>query len=84
MSRPEKLARAVERGTVVSRVGPRMWDVVAYVARNPGTAILPVAREVGPHGSTRYGYATVHRAIDAGLVSAVRGRRGRWILTVTP
>ncbi len=51
-----------------------------YVRENPGCAILPVARRVGPHGSTRYGYSTVHRAIRAGLIRAER-RSGRYVLT---
>lgn len=49
-----------------------MSRVASIVAANPGTAILPVAEAVGPNGSRRYGYATVHRAIDAGLVRHCR------------
>jgi hypothetical protein len=49
------------------------------VAAHPGCAILPVAEYVGPHGSRKYGYATVHRAIKAGLIRATRAR-GRYTL----
>lgn len=62
------------------RVGPMMERAAAYVAANPGCAILPVAEHVGPHGSRKYGYATVHRAIAAGLIRAAKAR-GRYTLT---
>jgi hypothetical protein len=64
-----------------TRVGDRMAEAAAYVADHPGCAILPVAEYVGPHGSRRYGYATVHRAIKAGIINAVRGSNGRYTLT---
>lgn len=60
----------------MSRVGPRMAEVVAYVARNPGCTKLAPALAVGPHGSTTYGYRTVNRTIGAGLVRCDR-RDGR-------
>lgn len=62
------------------RIGPKMGIAVDYVRNNPGCAILPVARFVGPHASTRYGYATVWRAIRAGLIRAKRNQ-GRYELT---
>ena len=52
-----------------------------YVARNPNCAILPIARLVGPHNSTFYGYQIVHRAINAGLIHATYAS-GRYTLTV--
>lgn len=55
------------------RIGPRMREAAAYVALNPGCAILPVAEHVGANGPRRFGYAIVHRAIDAGLIRAERG-----------
>lgn len=58
---------------MAKRIGPRMLDVVSFVARNEGCAILPVAEHVGPNGSRNYGYRTVHRAADAGLIVLVRG-----------
>lgn len=65
------------------RVGPRMNDAVAYVLENGPCCILPVARYVGPHGSTRYGYLTVWRAIDAGLIDARRSKNGNsYVLTI--
>jgi hypothetical protein len=54
-------------------------DTLAIIRRHPGTAILPVAREVGPHGSLQFGYRTVHRLIVAGLVRA-EIRNGRYRL----
>lgn len=56
-----------------------MLAAVAYVAAHPGCAILPVAEHVGPYGSRKYGYRTVHRAIDAGLISFTR-ISGRYFL----
>jgi hypothetical protein len=50
------------------RIGPCMEAVAEYVAMHPGRPVLHAARHVGPHGSTRYGYQTVDRAIRAGLV----------------
>lgn len=66
----------------MTRIGPRMAHVLAYVAANPGLPMLRAARRVGPHGSTRYGYRAVHRAIAAGLVRRVRGPRRCWLLYV--
>lgn len=54
------------------RIGPAMLAVVEFVARNPGLPMAACAAYVGPHGSLRHGYRTVHRAIRAGLVRAVR------------
>lgn len=67
-------------GVHVRRIGPRMAEAAAYVTRNPGCAILPVAKYVGPHGSIACGYATVHRAIRAGLIDAERLPSGRYVL----
>jgi hypothetical protein len=50
------------------RIGPGMLAAAAYVASSPGCPKLPVARAVGPNGSTRFGYAIVDRAISAGLI----------------
>jgi hypothetical protein len=50
------------------RTGPGMLAAAAYVASSPGCPKLPVAKTVGPHGSTRFGYAIVDRAIRAGLI----------------
>jgi len=49
-----------------------MQIVRDLVARHPGTAILPIARRVGPHGSVQFGYRVVHRAIKAGIIRAER------------
>lgn len=68
---------------MTTRIGPKMQDAVLYVRDNPGCPILPVAEYVGPNGSLKYGYATVHRAINAGLIEAVKLSSGRYSLTAT-
>lgn len=60
-----------------TRIGPRMIDAANYVLRNQGCSMLDVAQYVGPNGSTNYGYRTVHRAIDAGLIVACDSTNGR-------
>lgn len=53
------------------RIGPKMLAAKTLVAHNPGTAILPIARAIAPHGrGIRFGYRTVHRAIRAKLIRA--------------
>ena len=56
-----------------------MQAAVEYVRRNPGCAILPVAKflHVAAERGTNnaLGYNPVHRAIDAGLITAKRGAR---------
>jgi hypothetical protein len=64
------------------RIGNKMQAAVDYVRNHPGCAILPVAEFVGPHGSRACGYASVHRAIKAGLIKAKRLPTGRYTLTV--
>jgi hypothetical protein len=63
-----------------ARIGPRMLDVQSFVEANPGRAMYHAAVYVGPNASARYGYATVHRAIDAGLVEAVPAETGNAVL----
>lgn len=56
-----------------------MARLVAAVDGGP-VAVIDAARAVGPSGSLRYGYQTVHRAVAAGLVEygpPLPGRRGR-------
>lgn len=64
------------------RIGPRMEQAASYVASHPGCYKVDVAREVGPHGSLRYGYRTVDRAIAAGLIHAQRQPDGTYRLTL--
>jgi hypothetical protein len=66
---------------MTTRIGPRMQQAVDYVRLHQGCPILPVARHVGPHGSLKIGYRTVHRAIRAGLIKASRVG-ARYSLTV--
>lgn len=69
--------------------GAAMQRVTAYVKKNPGQSMWDVARSVGPNGSSRYGYAAIHRAARAGLVTIDPrpgvGRR-RWYVVnpITP
>lgn len=62
-----------------------MLAAVAYVAANPGCAILPVAKALHIGARTgrnnALGYNPVHRAIRAGLIRATRSN-GRYCLTV--
>ena len=61
------------------RVGPAMLRVQRIVAEanavNSPVTMTQVARLVGPNGSQKYGYRTVQRAIDAGLVKVIRSKR---------
>lgn len=66
---PRKLAKP--------RVGPRMADVRTYVAQNPGQPMIHAARYVAPNGTgLQFGYQTVHRAVKAGIVRAVKAEKG--------
>lgn len=61
------------------RVGPAMLRVQRIVAEanavNSPVTMAQVARLVGPNGSQKYGYRTVQRAIDAGLIRLVKSKR---------
>jgi hypothetical protein len=59
-----------------------MKAAVAAVAAAPGCPKIVPARAAGPHGSLKYGYQAVDRAIRAGLIRAEPGPRG-YRLTVT-
>jgi len=68
----------------MARIGPKMQEAIDFVAENPGCAILPVAKGIGPNGSVQYGYRAVHRAIKAGLIKAAPGeRKGTYSLEVS-
>lgn len=65
------------------RIGPRMAEAAAFVARNPGCCILDVGRWLNPRTigkNNAYAYNPVHRAIKAGLIRAKRVS-GRYSLT---
>ena len=62
------------------RIGPRMRDVAKYVTANPGLTMIHAARYVGPNRSLKYGYATVNRALKAGLIRKEKGPRNYWLL----
>lgn len=71
---------------MTNRIGRQMLSAVAFVAANPGCAILPVAKHlhVGARSGSNnaLGYNPVHRAIDAGLLHATVSK-GVYRLTVT-
>lgn len=67
----------------MERIGPNMRAAVEYVAENPGCPKLPVARAIGPHGSTKFGYEAVDRAMRAGLIEHRGGMAGTYSLYVT-
>lgn len=56
------------------RVGPKMVDAYEIVRMRPGCNKSYVASRVGPNGSLQYGYRTVDRAIEAGLIKAEPNR----------
>jgi hypothetical protein len=64
----------------MSRPGPRMLDVAAYVADNPGCCKAEVTRGCGlfkPFGGRE---SPIERAIRAGLIEAKRPRVNRYAL----
>ena len=71
-------------GIAMVRIGPRMRYVRELVESGP-RAVIDVARRVGPHGSLCYGYATIRRALRAGIVRyapPLPGRRGNSIIAI--
>lgn len=75
---------------IATCIGPRMFELVHAIDEAGGAlpSMLAGAEAVGPHGSRRYGYDIVHRAIRAGLVrvdalhyAASRTGRGALVLT---
>lgn len=67
---------------MAKRIGPRMAQVAHIVASEPGIVALRVADQVAPGQHKRdrgYGYRTVHRAINAGIIQMKR-RKNRMYL----
>jgi len=69
------------------RIGDKMRMAVWYVYRHPGCAKLPAAVFCAPYAETsspgtQYGYASVNRALRAGL-TAGEWKGNRWSLTLT-
>lgn len=62
------------------RIGPRMRMVEDYVAAHPGCTKQAASIHAGPHGSNRYGWLAVQRAILAGLVYAIPRKGGGYRL----
>lgn len=55
-----------------THIGPAMEAVLRMVRQQPGQyTMLDVARIVGPNRSLKYGYRTVHRCLDRGLIRIV-------------
>jgi hypothetical protein len=67
----------------MNRIGPAMKAAVEYVASHPGCPKLPAAEYCGPHGSRKFGYAAVNRAMRAGLIEDRGTERTRYALHVT-
>lgn len=55
-----------------------MAAVTSYVEQHPGCLKVEAARAVGPHGSTKYGYAAVDRALRAKLIELRPVSDGRY------
>jgi hypothetical protein len=68
--------------TKKTRVGAKMFTVLAVVDSNPGCPKIVPARAAGPNGSLQYGYRSVDRCIDAGLITATLAP-GRYKLAIT-
>ena len=66
----------------MNRYGRQQIAATDYVRRHPGCTKMAAAKAIGPHGSTRYGYTAVNRAIDAGLIEATLYPQG-YSLVVT-
>ena len=60
------------------RIGHKMQQVAEFVKANEGCLMIEAAREVGPHGSLRYGYAAIHRAIAGWLLGEMELQGGSW------
>lgn len=58
--------------TAKLRIGPRMQQAYDYVRKNPDCTKYAVARAIGPHGSQFYGWRALQRAIEAGMILAVK------------
>lgn len=55
----------------MNRIGPKMAELVRFVQVNPGCTPMQAAAHVGPHGSLKYGYAVIKRAVSHNLVVRV-------------
>lgn len=66
------------------RIGPRMAEALEVATDHPGITMQDLAEAVGPHGSRRYGYRIVHRAIAAGLLQIVERPEKRGCYRVYP
>lgn len=69
------------------RVGEKMMMAAWYVGRHPGCAKLPAAEFCAPYAETsspgtRFGYASVNRAMRAGLITS-EWKGNRWALALT-
>lgn len=56
----------------MTRIGPQMQRVLAYVAGHPGCTKFAPALHVAPHGTAtvHFGYRVVNRCIQRGLILA--------------
>jgi hypothetical protein len=66
---------------MAKRIGSKM-AMVRWMVSNGPRARIDVAEAVGPNGSLMYGYATVKRAIKAGIVKLAPPLPGRHGMTL--
>lgn len=66
------------------RIGKKMAMVLSFVVDNPGLPMRRAAHHVSPspipEKCESYGYNTVHRAINSGIVRKVKGPGNCWLL----
>lgn len=69
----------------MQRIGYRMRQIVYYVENNPGCTIREAAMATRRHSNEghKYGYASAHRAIKAGLIEDRGGeKKGQYSLYI--
>lgn len=54
------------------QVGEKMLDVCVAVSGNEGASKIKIARMVDPRSPLKRGWRALHRAIDAGLIKALK------------
>ena len=58
------------------RLGDRMAEACALLAYCPHITQAALSRAVGPHGSNQYGYRTIMRCVQAGLINKYANLKG--------
>ena len=65
------------------RLGDRMAETCALLAYYPHITQAALSRAVGPHGSNQYGYRTIMRCVQAGLINKYNLKGTRVTLELT-